>query len=364
MLVAQFAFYERGADVGSFTKQFAAWRIIALALAGAVIITPRLALADEGGVSFWLPGLYGSLAATPQQPGFSFATLYYHTSVKASGDVSAARQVEIGRFTSTLNVNLNAHIKSYGDLALFNPSYVFTPSVLGGQLAVGLMSIYGRVNTSLTGTASATLGPLAAVRSGTISDTTTAFGDLYPVASLRWNAGVHNFMTYVTGDIPVGAYDSRSLANLGIGHGAIDSGVGYTYFDPQKGHEFSMVAGLTYNFSNPSTNYRNGDDFHLDWGASQFLTKQMQVGVVGYVYDQITPDSGQPSFLGSFESRVVGIGPQMGFIFPVGGMQGYLNLKGYGEFDAHDRPHGWNTWLTFAISPAPPEAAPRTARVQ
>jgi hypothetical protein len=35
-------------------------------------------------------------------------------------------------------------------------------------------------------------------------------------------------------------------------------------------------------------------------------------------------------------------------------MQGYLNLKGYGEFDAANRPSGWNTWLTFSISPAAP----------
>jgi len=41
-------------------------------------------------------------------------------------------------------------------------------------------------------------------------------------------------------------------------------------------------------------------------------------------------------------------------------MQGYLNLKGYYEFDAHDCPSGWNTWLTLSISPAvqmPPAAA-------
>jgi hypothetical protein len=35
-------------------------------------------------------------------------------------------------------------------------------------------------------------------------------------------------------------------------------------------------------------------------------------------------------------------------------MQGYLNLKAYGEFDAANRPAGWNTWLTFSISPAAP----------
>ena len=34
-----------------------------------------------------------------------------------------------------------------------------------------------------------------------------------PIATLRWNAGVHNYMTYITGDIPVGAYDSARLSN-------------------------------------------------------------------------------------------------------------------------------------------------------
>jgi len=64
------------------------------------------------------------------------------------------------------------------------------------------------------------------------------------------------------------------LSNIGIGHGAIDAGVGYTYLNPQTGHEFSGVLGFTYNFTNQSTQYQNGVDMHFDWGASQFLTKQ------------------------------------------------------------------------------------------
>src|SRR5262245_43578758 len=55
------------------------------------------------------------------------------------------------------------------------------------------------------------------------------------------------------GDVPVGAYDSTRLSNIGIGHGAIDAGVGYTYLNPQTGHEFSGVLGFTYNFTNQST---------------------------------------------------------------------------------------------------------------
>ena len=69
-------------------------------------------------------------------------------------------------------------------------------------------------------------------------------------------------MIYAMGDIPVGAYDPTRLSNIGIGHGAIDGGVGYTYFDPTKGHEFSAVAGFTYNSTNTSTNYQNGVDFY------------------------------------------------------------------------------------------------------
>ncbi|WP_346731182.1 transporter [Bradyrhizobium sp. 18] len=119
------------------------------------------------------------------------------------------------------------------------------------------------------------------MRSDSFSDTTWGFADVIPQFSLRWNAGVNNFMTYVTGDIPVGAYQSTRLANLGLGHGAIDAGGGYTYFNPATGPELSAVLGFTYNFVNPSTQYQSGVDMHLDWGASQFLTKQVQVGLVG-----------------------------------------------------------------------------------
>ena len=118
------------------------------------------------------------------------------------------------------------------------------------------------------------------------------------------------------------------MANLGIGHGAIDSGVGYTYFDPKTGHEFSAVTGVTYNLVNTSTDYQNGLDWHLDWGASQFLTKQLQVGLVGYFYRQLTADRGCLPALCPFKSRSHGRrARRSASSFPVAGMQGYLNLK-------------------------------------
>jgi hypothetical protein len=328
-------------------------------LLAACLLTVSLndARADENGVSFWVPGFFGSLAAAPQQPGWSMAVINYYTNVSASGNAAVSKEITIGQFNPTLNASVNANISAKADIGFFAPSYVFATPFLGGQASATLLIPYGQNSTGLNGTIAGTVGGIPFTRTVGLDQTTTGFGDLIPQFAVRWNAGVNNYMAYITGDIPVGDYSSSNLANIGIGHGAIDGGVGYTYFDPKSGHEFSAVAGLTGNFENSSTNYTSGVDFHLDWGASQFLTKQLQIGLVGYVYDQISPDSGCAPILCPMESRVLGIGPQIGYIFPVGGMQGYLNLKGYKEFDNNDRPDGYNVWLTFSLSPAAPSAA-------
>ena len=342
--------------------------VAAIALAPAIMFFSNCALADESGVSFWVPGFFGSLAATPQQPGWSLANIYYHTSVSAGADIARAREFTLSRIPAnlTVNANLNLHVNATGDLGFVIPSYVFATPVLGGQASVSLLGSLRRCRHQpggdlvRRGHSAAFGGSVPFARSDTISDTTWGFGDLAPIFQLKWNAGVHNFMTYVMGDIPVGAYQSDRLSNIGIGHGAIDAGGGYTYFNPQTGHEVSGVLGFTYNFKNTATQYQNGVDLHFDWGASQFLSKQVMVGLVGYVYKELGCDSGSGDRLGCFQSQVVGIGPQIGFLFPVGDMQGYLNFKAYGEFAAENRPSGWNTWLTFSISPPAPGAPPTT----
>ncbi len=310
----------------------------------ALLANPKMASADEGGVSFWIPGFFGSLAATPGAPGWSWVTIYYHTDVSAGAGVQFPRggRVDVG-------------IAGKGDLGLFGPNYVFATPVLGGQLSATLLGVAGRNEASA---ALSLTGPLGNTLAPNRTQDLTSYGDVIPQIALKWNVGgVNNLMVYGTGDIPVGDYDPNRLANLGLGHGAIDFGAGYTYFSPQTGNEFSAVAGATYNFKNTSTQYQNGIDYHFDWGTSHFFTKQLQLGIVGYYFQQVADDFGAPPSFGGFRSRVAGVGPQVGFLFPVGNMQGYINLKGYKEFAAQNRPEGWNTWLSFVISPAPPEPA-------
>ena len=79
------------------------------------------AAADEGGVSFWLPGQFSSFAAVPGDPGWSFPLVYYHTST----DASAGRSFPIGG-------RLTAGVDARADLMFLAPSYVFATPVAGG----------------------------------------------------------------------------------------------------------------------------------------------------------------------------------------------------------------------------------------
>jgi len=312
---------------------------------------PLPACADEGGVSFWLPGLFGSFAAAPGNPGWSGTLISYHTSVSAGG----GKVFQDG-------TNIVAGLSGQGDLALYGITYTFAQPVVGGQFAVSVFNVAGRNAADVSATLT---GPLGNQISGTRGQSLTSFGDLIPQTTLKWNSGVNNFMIYGTGDIPVGDYDANRLANLGIGHGAIDGGAGYTYLNPATGYEFSATGGLTYNFENMATQYQNGIDSHIDWGLSKFLTKQFDVGIVGYYFQQLTGDSGSGDRLGPFRSRVVGLGPQANLLFPVGDkVSGAASLKLYKEFDAQNRPEGWNAWLTISLSEAPPHpaAAPVTVK--
>ena len=338
---------------------FASAAIVAIT---ATVFLPAPSRADQGGISFWLPGAFGSLAAAPAKPGWSWANIYLHSAVSAGGNVAASRAIRFGNQTVNLNVNLNATLDAKVDIGLFGPSYVFATPVLGGQLAVNLLIPYGRQRADIDALLTGALGPIGFSTQRSVSQSLTDFGDILVQPTLKWNQGVHNYMVYGMWNFPVGSYDVSRLVNLGLGHWAIDGGAGYTYFNPQTGWEYSGVAGVTYNFVNPYLDYQNGVAFHFDGAISRFVAKNVLIGAVGYAYQQLTGDSGAGATLGDFKSRVFGIGPQIGFIFPVGEMQGYLNLKGFKEFDAQNRPEGWNFWVTLALSPAdqpkPPASPP------
>jgi hypothetical protein len=72
---------------------FAGTFCAALLAIATLAVLPQISRADESGISFWVPGQFGSLAADPQTPGWSLGAVYYHTSLAASGAAAAAREI-------------------------------------------------------------------------------------------------------------------------------------------------------------------------------------------------------------------------------------------------------------------------------
>jgi hypothetical protein len=291
--------------------------------------------ADESGASAWLPGQFASFAAVPGDPGFSLETIYYHRNASAS----ASRSFTVGgRITAGLDIK-----EQY---LFLTPSYTFANPFLHGQLSLAMTFTPGRMDSSVSATLT---GPRGNSLTGGSGDTMTGIGDIYPLASLKWNVGPHNFMAYLMPSIPAGDYDPNRIAGLGLGHWSLDGGLAYTYMG-ESGLEFSVTAGLTHNFLNPYTLYQSGMDSHVDWGVSYSPSESFYFGAAGYFYNQVGADSGPGAQLGAFMSGVMGAGPQAGYAFTVGGRQVELMLRGYKEFAAENRPEGWNVWVGLSFS--------------
>jgi hypothetical protein len=289
-------------------------------------------LADEGGVPFWMSGQYASMAAVPSNPGWSLVVMPY----VYSGSADKSKNFQHGQ---SVNAGLNAR----ESILLLQLGYSAEEKILGGQPYIGVGWGPGANTTSTF--ASLTNSNLEVNRSNSTLGTT----DIFPLASLAWNKGNDNFMTYITGAIPVGSYSPTSLSSIGIGHAAIDAGGGYTYLNNITGLEFSSVVGATYNWKNNQTNYKNGIDSHLDWSLSQFVSQHWQVGIAGYVYYQLTPDSGSGDSLGAFKSQIAAVGPQVGYLIKINNKQAYINLRAYKEFWAQNRVEGYATIATISI---------------
>ena len=91
--------------------------------------------------------------------------------------------------------------------------------------------------------------------------------------------------------VPTGPYDPNRLTGVGLGHWAVDWGLGYTFM-PALGFEVSLTAGLTYNFVNPQTGYQSGVDGHIDVGTSYSFGNSSMSVLSPYLYKQVSPDTG------------------------------------------------------------------------
>jgi hypothetical protein len=283
--------------------------------------------AAEYGTGPWVKGytdIFGGVL--PLQPGWYSRTDVYHYEGNANTTIFN------GRIATDVDENYTATL-----LAL---NYVTPWKILGGTYAVAVVPSMLAMDVDVgiqipafTGPRGNSFGPFD-LNAG---DTALAQGDTaFSPMILGWDSGNFHWNIGVFGFAPTGEYDKKDLANTSLNHWAIMSRLAATYFDPKTGWEATGAAIYSVNWENPATDYETGNILNLE-GAVTKNFGPLGIGVVSYAMIQTTGDSGSGARLGSFESRVYGVGPIVSFTTSADPSKALTVLaKWYSEFDAEN----------------------------
>ncbi len=280
-------------------------------------------------MSNYIPGFYGDLALAVAPPeGLSMRNDIYYYSGDANGTVRST-QLELD-----VDVTLVYDYLTF----LYNPGV----ELFGGSFAFGATAVVGNVDIEAT--------VVAGTQSLRVEDDTLGLGDLTLAANIYWPRDKWNFLwaTYVVA--PTGSYDVDDVANSGLNYWTFEMDFMANYFDPDKGRDYSIVVGYGYNTENDDTDYKSGDEFHVDFVLNQFLSEKFAVGVTGFFYRQLSGDSGDGALLGSFKGEAAGIGPAMYYVANLGGRDVAFTAKWLSEFDTRNRLDGDHVFASFAMS--------------
>lgn len=303
-------------------KSFA---IVALVLATSFGAHTNRVIAAEGAVGFYLLGSTTTNAGILPPPGTYLIDYSYYYSGSTDFTLEIAGLILDGGVDANAYYNVPA------------PLWVAPGKVLGGNIAFLMLVPIGWKDVE------------AGFELVNLQDEETKFGDIVPGMMMGWHHGNWHFKTHTLVNVPVGFWERGNLANIGFNHWAIDNAAAFTWLDPKIGLELSAMAGFTYNWKNPATDYKTGTEFHVEYAAVQNFSKRFALGINGYFYDQVTGDSGSGARLGSFEGRVAAIGPVMNVNFQVGKIPVSTSLKYFREFDVENRLEGDAGYLTLTM---------------
>jgi hypothetical protein len=341
-------------------RRFPRNRLGSALLAGAGLAAAALPLstagfAAEGATSFYIPGLKGPLAGFVPPPGFYFQNdAYFYR-----GRIGGGRTTAIGG-----NVVANVEQSTFVNFA--TPIWVTPLEVLGGNVAVSLTVPVGepavRAGAVISGPIIDRLvGRPLSLRA---RDATLNYGDPVLTGMVGWHAGNMHWSVGTSVSVPAGAYQPGQLSNVALNRWVGDFFGAVTYLDPVRGLELSAIGGLTLNGTNRDTDYRTGTELHLDVALSQYLSKELSVGVLASHYQQVTGDGGRADLLGPFKGRVTAIGGTLGYTFLVGQTPVSTRIKVLREIEVENRFQGTIGLLTVSLpiggqaAPAPANAAP------
>lgn len=279
------------------------------------LLASNMALATENGGSIYPNGTENYLSGAMPPPGvYVLAYLSNYQADSLRDNSGAAKAVDF-----RLNVSAVAT----------RAIWVTQQQLFGGQLAFAAIAPWLTVGATVNGN----------------SQTKSGLGDMTFGPALGWNLSDNlHLVAALDVNAPTGQYNQSDLINLGRNYWNMEPVLAISYIQP---HGLNADLKLMYdiNGSNQATHYRSGQELHADyalgWGFGQWVA-----GVGGYVYQQVTDDSGPGAPENGNRGRAVAIGPSFKYD---NGKGWFITAKYQKEFLVENRPRGggWNIKLNF-----------------
>jgi hypothetical protein len=222
--------------------------------------------AAETGWSSYTPGTFGDFSMNYAQPGLYFRDyLFYIASELEDYPVMPA---------------VNADMEQSTWVNLLTITYISEKKFLGGNYFCNFAIPYG-LSSEID----------VDVLTLSLEDSSSGLGDIQVVPfGLMWHSGYFHFTLSENVVLKSGEYNADNLANIGRNYNSYETLFGMTWLHEKGGHEISFLAGYMLNEKNQATDYRTGDEFHIDATIAQYFSESFGIGVIGYYYHQVTDD--------------------------------------------------------------------------
>jgi hypothetical protein len=300
----------------------------AAAAAAAVVMAmgaPQPANAAESASGAYVLGIRGPGAGVTPPPGLFFSNQVFSYSGKISGNL----RLEGGSLASQARVTPLVNIPTL--------LWVTPFEIAGARIGASVTAPFGQVDVN------GRVGPLR------LKDQIFSFADPSVGLFLGSRYGQFHWQVGVTGFLPIGDYRRGALANISKNRGALDVYGALTWLEPTWGIDVTNVVGVTFNARNEATRYTTGTEFHWEWAVSKKFDSGLSVGAVGYVYQQLTGDSGPGAALGAFRGRTTAVGATVGYDFKIGQAPVSTRIRFYHEVESNNRLRGNAAFLSVSV---------------
>jgi hypothetical protein len=299
------------------------------------------AIAEEGGSGHYFPGSMASfIDGVPSNP----TALMRLNVLSYSGDVDKNLTVPIAGLAAS---DVDIDVFGVGLTALWSPDWDL------GRWHYAMSVTVPVVDISVEAAVSLPNDPLN--RGLRRSDSASGLGDILflpimfnyvvsPALNANLRLGVY---------APTGDYETGRLANTGKNFWTLEPVAALVYLDPETGIEASTYFGLDFNTENPDTDYKSGTQAHLEGTFAQHFPLWgglAGVGLTGYIYQQLTGDSGDGAIYGDFKARSIAWGPVASYSNTLGGHALTAEFKWLHETEVERRAEGDTLFLKVVYS--------------